>query len=130
MNITLQTEKEVYMEAFHCTPTYAGLLAGIPTKESNDLLLNRLSYPSDWGNRKCVMKKSDIYASENVLKPMIYSVWLSSSEPVDIMDKLSDGSALVLIWIGKERPDKSIQEIIIEGVGDIKWEEFADSFQF
>ena len=26
--------------------------------------------------------------------------------------------------------DKSIQEIIIEGVGDIVWKDFADSFQF
>lgn len=76
------------------------------------------------------MKKSDMYISENVLKPIINSVWLSSSEPVDVNDKKSDGSELVLMWFGDEQLDKSIQEIIIEGVGDIKWEDFADSFQF
>lgn len=130
MKIKLQTGKEVYLEAFHCTPTYAGLLAGVPTKESNETLIKHLSCPSNWGNRKCVMKKSDMYASENILKPIINSVWLSSSEPVDIKDKKSDGSELVLMWFGDEQLDKSIQEIIIEGVGDIVWNDFADSFQF
>lgn len=76
------------------------------------------------------MKKSDMYASENIQKPIINSVWLSSSEPVDANDKLSDGSELVLMFFSEEQLDKSIQEIIIEGVGDIKWEDFADSFQF
>ena len=52
------------------------------------------------------------------------------AEPVDIKDKKSDGSELVLMWFGDEQLDKSIQEIIIEGVGDIVWKDFADSFQF
>ena len=130
MNITLQTGKEVYMEAFHCTPTYAGLIAGIPTKYTNRELVKHLKYPSDWGIRKCIMKKSDMYISENVLKPIINSVWLSSSEPVDVNDKLSDGSELVLMWFSEGQPDKSIQEIIIEGLGDIIWEDFSESFQF
>lgn len=130
MKIKLQTGKEVYMEAFHCTPCYAGLLAGVPTKSTNQELVKHLKYPSDWGTRKCIMKKSDMYISENVLKPIINSVWLSSSEPVDVNDKKSDGSELVLMWFGDEQLDKSIQEIIIEGVGDIVWKDFADSFQF
>jgi len=130
MNITLQSGKEVYMEAYYCTPTYSGLLAGIPSKQSNETLIKHLSYPSDWGKRKCIIKKSDRYISENVLKPIINSVWLSCSEPVDGNDKISDGSELVLMWFSGEQLDKSIQEIIIEGVGDIKWEDFADSFQF
>ncbi len=130
MKIKLQTGKEVYMEAFNCTPTYAGLIIGIPTKSTNRKLVQHLRYPSDWGIRKCIMKKSDMYINENELKPIINSVWLSSSEPVDINDKLSDGSELVLMWFSEGQPDKSIQEIIIEGVGDIKWEDFSESFQF
>jgi hypothetical protein len=130
MKIKLQSGKEVYFEAFHCTPTYAGLLAGVPTKESNETLIKHLSCPSNWGNRKCIMKKSDMYASENILKPIINSVWLSSSEPVDANDKLSDGSELVLMFFSEEQLDKSIQEIIIAGVGDIKWEKFARDFEF
>lgn len=128
MKLKLKTGKEVYMEAFHCIPTYAGLLVGTPTKESNETLIKHLNCPSNWGNRKCVMKKSDMYISENILKPILNSVWLSSSEPVDIKDKKSDGSELVLMWFGNEETDKSIQEIIINGVGLINWRENAENF--
>lgn len=43
MKIKLQTGKEVYMEAFHCTPCYAGLLAGVPTKSTNQELVKHLN---------------------------------------------------------------------------------------
>jgi hypothetical protein len=36
MKIKLQTGKEVYLEAFHCTPTYAVLLVGSSTKETTE----------------------------------------------------------------------------------------------
>ncbi len=127
MKIKLQSGKEVYIEAFHCTPIYAGLLVGSPTKESNDKLIKNLNYPKNWGTRKCVLKKSDMYVSENILKPIINSVWLSSSE---VVDAKSDGSDLVIMWFTDDQLDKTIQEIIIAGVGDIKWEKFADDFEF
>ena len=71
-----------------------------------------------------------MYASENILKPVINSVWLSSSEVIDDNDKISNGSDLVIMWFSDELQDKTIQEIIIAGVGDIKWEKFARDFEF
>lgn len=130
MKIKLNTGKEVYLEAFHCASTYAGLLVGSPTKESNEALIDHLSYPNEWGKKACVLKKSNMYFYENILKPISYSVWLSSSEPIGIKDKQSDGSALVILWFGEKQLDKSIQEIIVDGVGDIDWDKFADNFQF
>jgi hypothetical protein len=130
MKIKLQSGKEVYVEAFHCTPTYAGLLLGSPTKESNEILINHLSYPKNWGTRLCVIKKSEMYAYEDILKPIINSVWLSSSEAVDVKDKISNGSDLVIMWFSNELQDKSLQEIIIAGAGDINWERFASDFEF
>ena len=127
MKLKLQSGNEVYVEAFHCTPIYAGLLVGSPTKELNDRLVTNLNYPKNWGIRKCVLKKSDMYISENILKPIINSVWLSSSEAIDAK---SDGSDLVIMWFSNDQLDKTIQEIIIAGVGDLKWENFADDFEF
>ena len=126
MKIKLQSGKEVYLEAFHCTPIYAGLLVGSPTKESNHKLIKNLSYPKNWGTRECVLKKSDMYVSENILKPIINSVWLSSSEAID---KKSDGSDLVIMFFSDENNDKTIQEIISKGVGDLQWEKFATDFE-
>jgi hypothetical protein len=118
--------KKVLLEAFHCTNTYAGLILGSPTAESNQRLINHLNYPKDWGNRFCVMKKSDMYVNKNELKPKINSVWLSSSIPVK--DTKADGADLVIMWFSNEQLDKTIKEIITAGVGDVEWEKFATDF--
>jgi hypothetical protein len=130
MKIKLQSGKEVLVEAFHCTPTYAGLLAGSPTKESNEILIKQMSYPRDWGNRVSILKKSDRYVSENILKPIIYSVWLSSSETIDDNENVYDGSSLIVMWFGNEEPHKTILDIILEGVENINWNKFAENYQF
>lgn len=129
MKIKLQSGKEVYVEAFHCTPTYAGLLLGSPTKESNEKLLQDLSSPVQWGQRKTLLKKSDLYASKDVLKPVIYSAWLSS-EPINDEDNKYDGSNLILIWLGDEHKEMSLHDLIAYGIGLFDWEKYAENYQF
>ena len=126
MKIKLNSGIEVYVEAYHCTPTLAGVIAYSPSESTNQNLVNHLHYPTDWGKRVCVMKKSDMFASKNELKPMINSVWLSSSKPVE--NKNSFGADMVIMWFSNEQLDKTIQEIIIAGVGDIEWKKFATDF--
>jgi hypothetical protein len=129
MKIKLQTGKEVYLQGFHCTPTYAGLLFGEPTIESNKRLIKDLSYPSEWGKRVTILKKSYMYISENNLKPILNCVWLSS-DPFNNEFNQFNGSSIVVIWFSNKQLDKSITEIIVDGVGDIVWEEFAENYQF
>ena len=126
MKIKLNSGIELKVEAYHRTNTYAGLILGTPSSESNQRLLNQLSYPKDWGGRECVTKKSDMYASENMLKPVINSVWLSSSEP--IKDKNSFGADLVVMFFSDENLEMTIQQIILYGVRDIEWDKFATDF--
>jgi hypothetical protein len=72
------------------------------------------------------MKKSDMYFDENILKPVINSVWLSSSEPIE--DKNSFGADLVVMFFSDENLEMTIQEIILNGVRDIQWDKFATDF--
>ncbi len=131
MTIKLQSGKEIYVEAFHCTPTYAGLLLGSPTEESNEIMINNLSYPKGWGERPFILKKSDMYSEvKNLLKPIVYSVWLSSSETIDDKENQFDGCALIVMWFGNDEPNKTIQDIILDGVKNIDWNKFAENFQF
>ena len=130
MKIKLQSGKEVYVEAFHCTPTYAGLLLGSPTKESNEKLLQNLSSPVQWGQRKTLLKKSDLYVSKDVLKPIIYSVWLSSSEPINNGGDEFDGSDIILIWLEGENLDMTIKDNIKYGIGLFDWDKNAENYQF
>jgi len=126
MKIKLNSGIEVFVEAYHCTPTLAGVILYSPTEKTNQNLVNHLNYPTDWGKRECVMKKSDMYADENRLKPVINSVWLSSSTP--IKDTKADGADLVVMFFSDENDDLTIQQIILNGVRDIQWEKFATDF--
>lgn len=129
MKIKLQTGKEVYLEGFHCTPTYAGLLFGSPSKESNKRLIEDLSYPTNWGQRVCVLKKTDIYVSENTLKPILSCAWLSS-DPFNNEFNQFVGTSIVIMWFSDEQLDKSLTEIIVDGVGNLDWDKFAENYQF
>jgi hypothetical protein len=129
MKIKLNTGKTVSLEAFHQTQTYSGLLVGTPSKASNDILIEKINYPKDWGNQTCILNKSDLYVSENILKPIIYCAWLSA-EPIENKNNQYDGSSVVVIWIGNEHLDKSIQEIIVDGIGNFVWDKYASNFQF
>ena len=131
MKIKLQSGKEVLVEAFHLTATYSGLLVGFPTIQSNEILINHLSYPKGWGERPFILKKSDMYSEvKNLLKPIVYSVWLSSSETIDDKENQFDGCALVIMWFGNDEPHKSIHDIIFDGVKNIDWDKFAENYQF
>lgn len=126
MKIKLNFGTEVFIEAYHCTQTLAGVILYSPTEKTNQNLVNHLKYPTDWGKRECIMKKSDMYADENRLKPVINSVWLSSSKPVK--DTEADGADLVVMFFSEENENMTIQEIILEGVRDIPWEKLATDF--
>ena len=126
MKIKLNSGIEVYVEAYHCTPTLAGVIIYSQSKSTHQNLINHLNYPTDWGKRECIMKKSDMYADENRLKPVINSVWLSSSEP--IKDRKANGADLVVMFFSEENDEMTIQEIILSGVRDIPWEKLATDF--
>ncbi len=131
MKIKLQSGKKVLVEAFHLTATYGGLLVGSPTIQSNEILINHLSYPTGWGERPYILKKSDMYSDEkNVLKPIVYSVWLSSSETIDDNKNQFDGCALIVMWFGDDEPNKTMHDIILDGVKNLDWDKFAENYQF
>ena len=127
MKIELIGGKTVSLEAFHMTPTYAGVIVGNPTKESNDILLKHISYPKEWGQKATLLKKSDIHDSKDVLKPIIYSAWLSA-EPVNDEDNQFDGSTLILIWLGDEHKEMKLEDLIVYGIGLFDWDKNSENY--
>jgi len=129
MKIKLQTGRIVEVEAFSMNRTYGGLLVGEPNKVMNDSIIGSISYSKDWGNRKALLEKKNMYSKKNVLKPIIYSVWLTS-EAVTEKLKINDSSSIVLLWFGEESMEKSIKDIIIEGISDFDWDKNAENIQY
>lgn len=129
MKIELIGGKKVNLEGFNVEPTFAGLLVGIPTQESKQLLIKSIKPPTQWGQRATLFKKSDLYASKNVLNPMIYSAWLSSPEPINDKDNEYDGSNLILIWLGDENKEMTLEDLIVYGIGLFDWDKNAENYQ-
>jgi hypothetical protein len=126
--ITLSNGMKMTIEGFNMTPTYSGLIIGVPDEELNDDILKGTSYPSEWGERKAVYKQVDLHASETELNPVIYSVWLTSKP---VMDKKNeyDGSSIVMIWYGSNPINKSIAEIITNELEKFDWNRHAENYQ-
>lgn len=129
MEIKLQIGRTVRVEAFNMSRTYGGLLVGEPSEAMNDSIIGLINYSKDWGNRKALLNKQNMYASKNVLKPIIYSAWLTS-DVVPEKSKINDSSTIVLIWLGEEPNDKSIQEIIKQEIFTFDWDKNAENIQF
>ena len=129
MEIQLKTGRIVSLETFNLSLTYGGLLAGEPNEAINDSIKGLITHSKDWGNKKVFIKKTDQYASQNVLKPIIYTVWLTS-DAVPTGSEIKDASSIVLIWFGDEHPNKSINEIIVEGVGNFDWDSNAENIYY
>lgn len=129
MEIKLKTGKVVSLETFSMSMTYGGLLVGKPDEAMNDGIIGQITHSKDWGNKKVFLKKKDQYVSQDVLKPIIYTVWLTA-DAVPTGTDVKDASSIVLIWFGEEHPDKSINSIIAEGVGNFDWDEHAENIYY
>ena len=127
MNLILQSGKEVYLEAYHCTPTYAGLLFGNPDKKTNSTIIKNISYPNEWGKTVSIIKESCMYASDNILKPVINFAWLSS-DAIDLIDDPLSRSNIIVIWLSDEQPDKPFIKILVDGIGDFDWNSYAENY--
>lgn len=129
MEIKLKTGKVVSLETFSMSMTYGGLLVGKPDEAMNDGIIGQFIHSKEWGNKKVFLKKKGIFASKNVLKPIIYTAWLTA-DAVPTGTNVKDASSIVLIWFGEEHPDKSINEIIAEGVGEFDWDKYAENIYY
>lgn len=129
MEIKLLTGKTVKLDSLIMTSTYGGVLVGKPNKTMNDEIISFITHSNDWGNRKVLLKKKNRYSSKDVLKPIAYKVLLLS-EPVSNDSKTGDASSIVLVWFGESHPEKSIHEIITEGIGEFDWDSNAENIYY
>lgn len=128
-NIILD-EKGIAIEQFKFSKTYIGLLVGSPNKEINNKIISDYQYSLNKGNRKSVFHLTETdYVSKDVLKPVIYSVWLDA-DPVNDPENQFDGSWLVVSWLGEESMEKPIKQIIKEGLSDFNYKKSAENYSF
>ena len=125
MKINLFDCSVVIVESFVFTPTNLGKIQNETNYKLNKDIYNDLTYPYEWGNKSFLKIEPDFkdYAFKD--KSAFYKVLLSSKTPID-----SDhsGSELVVIWLDKLPGERTIFEIIKNGVEKIDWKKHAQDY--
>jgi hypothetical protein len=124
--ITLDSGREVSVNAFSLKNTYGNMIAGT-TKDRyvNKNIFNDAKPPKDWGIRKTRKIKPKEHELQEGLKPYCFSVWLNSNKPID---SEYDGSELVVIWFEDIPLNTTIEQIIHNAVKSIDWESSAQNY--
>lgn len=119
------------VEAFHVSPTYAGVLEGLPNDERNaaEVAACRRQIERLYGQGRPVhvlppaisMKRGHPH-----LPPVTCWAWLTSNQPV--RNTHQDGSHLFLLWFTESDPSRSLQDMIADASRDLAWTSVAQDF--
>lgn len=128
-NIKIGT-REITIEKFQFEYTYDGLLVGSPNQVVNTKIFTEYINLLTKGHRKSIFHlTSNDYVSKDTLKPVIYTAFLES-DSIDDKENQYDGSRLVVSWFGEEQIEKSVKQIIQEGLAGFKYDKLAENFNF
>ncbi|MBT1706527.1 hypothetical protein [Chryseosolibacter indicus] len=127
IDIVLESGRKVTVDGFVYGRTYSGLLEGSPNLKSNKRILDWQKCPSEWGPRKVLMLEPSSQALQSWLPPSTYKVWLTSNDPIN---KTFMGSELVVIWFDENPGQRSIKEIIENGIRKVDWDNNAKDFDY
>lgn len=123
-------KREITIEKFQFEHTYSGLIIGSPNEVINTKILSDYINSLTKGHRKSIFHfTSNDYVSKDTLKPVIYSAFLES-DSIDDTENQYDGSRLVVSWFGEEQIEKSVKQIIQEGLAGFKYDKLAENFNF
>lgn len=146
MDVKLADGRTVKIDSYYTTGTYAGMLEGLPTPETNASLIEqaRRDLAKLWGKRSAVHVVRDD-ATPVTPKPGLSSdaimrypgaaklgarmcwAWLTSYEPV--RDKDACGSQLFLIWF--ETQDHALEPIpsqVAWAMDGVAWDQVAEDW--
>ena len=128
MRIKLDSGKEVKVSDFCFGYVYEGMLCGIPDEKSNRSIFDKITIPTNWGEDRNVLKIEPTQSEfENRLKPVFYIAWLDSHIPIN---PKFHGSSLIVIWLGDEPGNRSIEDIVKNGTKDIDWNKYAKDYEY
>jgi hypothetical protein len=130
--LKLDCGRQVSVNAFNYSRTYARLMMGRPDAQLNARILADAvnERPESWGNpaTHLITPMVDSSAPEHpVLPPVLLRALLTCYEPVD---PAFMGSVLEVVWLTEECHDKSIEEVVARTVRGVAWEKLASDFDW
>jgi hypothetical protein len=128
----LDCGRDVMLDSFDYSRTYAGLLEGLPNSEMNGRIIERaLVYrDSTWGKRKVHLIQPTLNLTDPAhpaLPPVLMRAWLVCFNPVD---PAFMGSELVVDWFTAECHTEAIADVVFRAVRGLPWEQLARDFDW
>ena len=123
--IKLANGKIVTLEKFKMEFIYDGILVGKPNKEINDRIISDAI--KKFNQNKVLVLMDDAYVSEDLLKPIMFTVELTS-KPINDNESFFDGSYLNIIWFSNDFKTSTIDKII--GNLELDFDKEALNFQY
>jgi len=124
--IKLANGKIVRIEDFRMQFVYDGILVGQPNKEVNDKIIS--NFIKSFNSNKVFMIMDDAYATEDRLKPILFSAQLTS-EPINDTEGIFDGSYLNIAWFGDDFKSNTIDKMIMN-LKNFDYEKEAQNYEF
>ena len=124
--IKLANGKIVTIEDFKMQFVYDGILLGQPNKEVNDRIIT--NFIKTFNSNKVYMIMDNAYATEDLLKPILFSTQLVAA-PVNDEEGMFDGSHINIAWFGTDFKSNSIEEMIMR-LKYFDWEAKAENYEF
>lgn len=128
--LTLDCGRQVWLDSFDYSPTYGGLLEGLPNAEINSRIIEQALANGSWGLRKThlIPPEVDIRDPNHpTLPPALLRAWLWCGEPIDPRFM---GSHLVVVWFDRECLDEPIADVVFRAVRRLPWDQLADDFNW
>ena len=127
-NITGHTLR---VEDFHVSPTYAGMLEGLPDEQKNaeqvDFCRRQIQELCGQGRPVHLLPPAiSMKRGHPHLPPVTCWAWLTSNQPVRDMNQ--DGSHVFLIWFTELDPTQSLQGVVAAAAADLAWPSIAKDF--
>ena len=132
LNLTLDCGRNVTLDAFDYSRTYAGLLEGQPDAEVNARIIeySLAEAATMWGPRHThlIPPEVDFRKPEHPsLPPVLLRAWLICYNSIK---SESDGSELVVVWFTADCHTEPIVDVIFRAVRGLAWEQLATDFDW
>ena len=129
--LKLDCGRDVFLDAFDYSRTYAGVLAG-PTADMNaDIVKDALAErEGSWGKRAVhlIPPVVDVTDPDHpALPPALLRAWLVCVEPVN---PAFMGSELVVVWFADECHAEPIADVVFRAIRGLPWDQLAADFDW
>lgn len=121
------TGRKLSLESFHFDRTYASLVYGSPNLRINTGIIERATYPTNWGKESAFKK---IIPDEDLIQKELPNTVYCASFISDAPDSQHCGSSLIILWYDDEPGIRTIKEVLLPVLGKIDWEKDAQNFDY